>query len=142
MQRVRNMEQLARFSRLKPPKIEGNHARPDLFFPPYQNEIEKNPIHNGHNEQDSRIQANVESSDVQRLKYILTRNCTFAWNERAGVTALAAPVDDLTGELQTGEIIFNEQLESKRLVVDPVERVKPEAWQVNGADEISLHAHP
>jgi hypothetical protein len=52
----------------------------------------------------------------RHLKYVLTRNCTLAWNERAGVTALAAPVDDLTGELQTGEIIFNEQLESKRLV--------------------------
>lgn len=53
----------------------------------------------------------------RHLKYVLTRNCTFAWNERAGVTALAAPIDDLTGELQTGEIIFNEQLESKRLVL-------------------------
>jgi hypothetical protein len=51
------------------------------------------------------------------LKHVLARHRTFTWNERARVTALATPIDDLTGELHASEIISDEQLESKRLQI-------------------------
>lgn len=107
--------------------------------------IKQDPINDDDHDQNPCIQPNTDPIDLQCIQYVLSANRAdsplhqTAWEATVTCCLLDA---SLASEYEIFEIVFDQNVECVRFVIDPMSPVVPEFGKVDCSDEVALDAHP